>query len=613
MTSEIEDLVEISDNLTLSDIDRTKVINIVNEICSDNNINNIKTKKEFQQKLDKICRSYKITPKLMNILSIYRYLVQNKSLEYDRKIEQFMIRKVRKSLSGIISITVFTSPYPETSEGKIGFTCKYDCFYCPNEPGQPRSYLLNEPGVRRANNNKFDAVDQFHDRIITLFNMGHPIDKVELLILGGTFSSYPREYTTNFIRDQYYAANTTYDKLNSIELRMKKSIEEEHLINQNISLVKIIGQTIETRPDQLSNDELIYQRYLGTTRFQLGIQHIDNNILKLINRKCTNEQNIIGIKRAKEAGFKVDQHIMLDLPGSSLEIDRLMIKHIIESSQYQVDQWKIYPCEVVPFTKIKEWYEAGTYKPYAEITNPNGSKPLDELIIDTMTKIPPWIRVNRIVRDIPDEYHIGGIKNTSLRNDIDQLMKERDLKSMDIRSREIGSKEVNIDDFKLVVRKYKASDGIEYFISWENDNMDLLGFIRLRINSSLINEVFPELSNCALIRELHIYGKLIHHLDDNIGEGIQHIGLGKKLIAKAINITITHNINNLSVIAGIGVRNYYMKLGFKQINSYENKPTFGKFLILNITKEPDNIWIFTLIFISSLIFYIFIMLTILNI
>ena len=300
---------------------------------------------------------------------------------------------------------------------------------------------------------------------------------------------------------------------------------------------------------------------------------------------------------------------MPDLPDSSPEIDKEMFKQIIESEDYQADQWKIYPCEVTPYTKIKEWYENKTYKPYAELIYSDGTNPLTELLIDIMTKIPPWIRVNRIIRDIPDEYHLGGIKNTSLRNDIDQIMIKRGLRTMDIRSREIKSKEVDINDFKLIIRKYKASKGIEYFISWENDKFDLLGFIRLRINPLSINSVFPELNNCALIRELHVYGQLIPHQNNNIGEGIQHMGLGKRLISKAIEIATIHNINKLSVIAGIGVRNYYIKLGFKPANTYidiNNKVigTKGKFLIYDIDEINYNYHILLLIALFGIIIII---------
>jgi len=443
------------------------------------------------------------------------------------------------------------------------------------------------------------------------------------LILGGTFSSYPREYTRDFIRDQFYAANTTYDKLNSIKLREKKSLYEEQLINQHESLVKIIGLTIETRPDQLIKDEstdklpiinisdyteLQYLRYLGTTRIQIGIQHILNAILKKINRKCTHEQNIRSIKLAKEACFKVDIHIMLDLPGSSPETDIDMIDYIIESSDYQSDQWKLYPCETTPFTKIKEWYEAGLYKPYAETTNADGINTLNAILIYILPKIPPWVRLNRAGRDIPNEYHIGGIKDIAIHQTVSEILNKMGIKCRDIRSREIGSKKYDINDYNIIVRKYFASEGIEYFISWENDNEDLLGFCRLRINKSLINYEFPELNNCALLRELHIYGQLIHHLDDNIGEGAQHKGLGMKLVKKAIEIaSIDHSISKLAVISGIGVKNYYInKLNFKEIETYIDadgniQKALGHYLIRDL---ESKYYLLTIKNIYSIVFVI---------
>jgi ELP3 family radical SAM enzyme/protein acetyltransferase len=295
---------------------------------------------------------------------------------------------------------------------------------------------------------------------------------------------------------------------------------------------------------------------------------------------CTHLHNINGIKLLLDAGFKVDIHIMPDLPGSSVELDYNMFKHIIESDEYQVDQWKIYPCKVTPFTIIEEWYKQKLYIPYSEQINPNGSNPLTELLVKIIPLIPFWIRVNRIERDIPSQYILGGIDNTSYRNDIDEEMKKHNVKSNDIRAREIGCKNININEFKIKVRNYNASNGVEYYISWENDNNDLLGHLRLRINKSPINDIFPELNDCALIRELHIYGQAINHFDDNIGEGVQHTGLGKKLINKAKEIAIKHNLYKISVIAGVGVRNYYIKLGFKPIEN-----TIGRYLVANIKKN----------------------------
>jgi ELP3 family radical SAM enzyme/protein acetyltransferase len=594
----IEELIQDHNITELSPTDRDKIISIVRDLYTNdsidrliNNTNDIKEKKkQFQKILHKISCSYRIIPNLVQVLNAYRYLVQTQEIIYNRNLEILLTRKIGKSLSGIVSITVLTAPNFTTIDGSKAFSCKFNCYMCPNEPGQPRSYLHDEPGVLRANKNKFIAVDQFYDRIITLSKMGHPIDKIELLILGGTITSYPKSYITEFIRDLFYAANTTYDKINNIELRSKLSIVDEHNFNQNISLVKIIGLTIETRPDEINKTNIEFFRYTGVTRVQLGIQHIDDDILKKINRMCTHQHNIKAIKLLLNTGFKVDIHIMPDLPGANVEIDHKMFKHIIESEEYQVDQWKIYPCKITPYTIIKEWYENKTYIPYSEQINQDGSNPLTELLINIIPLIPYWIRVNRIERDIPSQYIIGGIDNTSYRNDLDTELKKRNLRSNDIRNREIGYKSINIRDFDIKVRTYNASGGIEYYISWENTNNDLLGHLRLRINNKSTKNIFKELDNCALIRELHIYGQTIHHLDSNIGEGVQHKGLGKKLIDRAKQIAIKHNLYKLSVISGVGVRNYYLKLGFEPASTFvddnNNKiDAKGNYLIIMISNS----------------------------
>lgn len=592
---DLEDLGNISNNLTTKD-EADKLVLILNELLFSNYIN----KKQFLDNLNKLSRKYKIIPSLVKVLGMYRTLCSTGKFNYDSKIVEYLRRKNGKSLSGIVSITVFTSPYPETSKGIQNFSCEYDCHYCPKEPNQPRSYLLNEPGVLRANNNKFISTDQFWDRALSLIRMGHPLDKIELIVSGGTFSSYPEEYIINFMRDQFYAANISYDKFNGLELRDKYSLEEEQDFNQNISLIKIIGITIETRPDRIKKQDLIFFRKLGVTRVQLGVQHIDDRILNYINRKCNNNHTIKAIKALKEASFKVDIHIMPDLPHPEyitneemIELDRDMFNKFLEDENYQADQWKIYPCETVPWTEIEKWYKEGKYKPYAE-----DSDKLIELLIEVKSKIKPWIRLNRIIRDIPNSYIIGGNKNTSMRCDLLTIMKERNLKCNCIRCREIKDIEININEYKIVIYEYKASDGIEYFISYENDNY-LLGFIRLRINETKNNKYFSELNDCALIRELHVYGQLINHNNINDGIGVQHKGIGKKLINKAKEIAIKNNYYKLSVIAGIGVRNYYIKQGFNIVEGN------GNFLILNIDKKNNiSCKLCIYIFSSILIAYI---------
>lgn len=248
-------------------------------------------------------------------------------------------------------VTVVTSPWPKSSEQNYGpdvegsvhdadaftkpeetiklskknktFSCKYDCFYCPSEPGQPRSYIKKEPAVARANQHRFDAINQFRDRGLTYLINGHPFDKVELIVLGGTWTSYPRDYQDDFICDLYYAANTFYNKDYETNPREKKTLEEEILMNET-SFCRIIGLTLETRPDQINAEEIIRFRRFGVTRVQLGVQHVDKDILQYVNRGCYTEDAINAIRLLKDSCYKVDIHLMPDLPSSSPEKDRSM-------------------------------------------------------------------------------------------------------------------------------------------------------------------------------------------------------------------------------------------------------------------------------------------------
>lgn len=596
---DIEELCKIS-SIIIDPKDNDKLILITKQLFNDQNIQNITSKEVLRKSLDKLSRENKIIPSMVKILFIYRSLASAGELKYDPKIEKYLRTKNVRSLSGIVNITVFTSPYPETSKGVQEFSCEYNCHYCPKEPNQPRSYLLKEPAVLRANANKFISTEQFWDRALTLIRMGHPLDKIELIVSGGTFSSYPIEYTTNFMRDQFYAANVAYDKFNGIKLREPLTLSDEQDLNQNQALIKIIGITIETRPDRIKKQDLIYFRELGVTRVQMGVQHTNDKILDHINRKCSNIHTIRGIKALKESGFKVDIHLMPDLPPPDgitredmIKIDHEMFEQVIEQPEYQADQWKIYPCETVPWTEIEKWYNEGIYKPYAELTNSDGTNPLFELLIDVKSKVKPWVRLNRVIRDIPNSYIIGGNSNTSMRNDLLSYMKKKNIKCNCIRCREVKDKDIKLDDFELKVRSYDASDGIEYFISWEDSEDTLLGFLRLRINESSDNKYFPELSNCALIRELHVYGQVITHDNINNGDGVQHRGLGKALLAKATEIAGRHGYNKLSVISGVGVRNYYIKQGFKPVDSYIDDSgmeikTKGHFLILDMQSKTSS-------------------------
>jgi ELP3 family radical SAM enzyme/protein acetyltransferase len=620
---DLEDICKVGESNTIKP-DMDKLVAIVKEINNDFLAQRITTREEMKSAINLLGRKHKCISAMWKLLSVYRSLASSGEFKHNPQIEKLLITKTVRSLSGVVVITVWTSPEPTYTDCKTGevrtqkFSCEYNCKYCPNEPGQARSYLGDEPGVRRANKNKFVSTDQFWDRSRAYIQMGHPLDKIELIVSGGTISSYPKEYLVEFFRDQFYAANVAYDKVTGKDIRPARSLEEEQEINQYHSLVKIIGITVETRPDRINKLELEFFRRLGVTRVQIGVQHINDDILNHIGRKCSNAKTIKAIKILKEAGFKVDIHLMPDLPGppeytqaDMIEQDKQMFDTVINSPDYQADQWKIYPCETVPWTEIENWYADGLYKPYAEITYQDGTNPLFELLIDVKRRVHPWVRLNRVIRDIPNSYIIGGNSNTSMRSDLIAQMTKRGLKCNCIRCREVKSKSVDPADFEIKVREYDASDGKEYFISWEDSENTLLGFLRLRINSANINSfsesskipmsklqasaeyLFPELKGCSLIRELHVYGQVINHNKDNNGVGVQHIGLGKGLINKAIEITKIHGLSKISVISGTGVRNYYMKQGFEAANTYidehgEEVKAKGHFLIRDLTK-PLNV------------------------
>lgn len=511
---------------------------------------------------------YAIYKKNSTILQFARRLYEQGEWTQDMLMicQEALCLKKGKSHSGVLVITIFTSGDPTyiNEDGKEisqTFSCQWDCHYCPKEPGQPRSYLKGEPGVLRANAHRFDCCEQMLSRMKTLYDNGHPIDKLEVLVLGGTWESYPKLYQEQYIRDMYYAANTFWDQ----PRREKRSLEEERDWNRD-AMCKIIGLTLETRPDTIHPKQLIQMRRFGCTRVQLGIQHLDDGILKKINRQCTTAQTIQAIRMLKDWGFKVDGHWMPNLPGACPEKDRWMfldqllkqkesikiIPSLIEDvsdwqvwnldhPEFQLDQWKIYPCEVVPFTKIEEWYKNGEYMPYAE-------KEMTELLLDTKQHMFPWIRLNRIIRDIPADYIMASGDQPNLRQQLQIQLKKRGHTCPCIRCREI---KLNKLPEKLIyrIREYKASQGIEYFISCEDiSGQTLCGFLRLRLNETWI----------AFIRELHVYGKLQKVSEQS--SQTQHKGIGKKLMYIAYQLCKLKKRKEIRVIAGEGTKRYYEKL-----------------------------------------------------
>ena len=517
-----------------------------------------------------IQKKYKYTLSNAEFIRIYKHLHLD-----NQQLRNLITKKKCKSDSGVLVITVLTSAHPEYIDEDGGvklarFSCKHDCAYCPNEPAhegnnwvaQPRSYLYSEPAVLRANANDFDPIKQMNSRITSLINMGHIPDKLEIIVLGGTWSEYPRYYQDRFISDLYYAANVYFDDSDDGVKRLLRTLEEEIEINETAK-VHIIGLTLETRPDTITIEEIANFRRYNCTRVQLGVQHTSNAVLKKIMRGHTIERAYEAIKLLKNNCYKVDIHIMPNLPGASFEIDKAMLEEVLYDERIQVDQYKIYPTAIVPFTRIKRWFDEGKYVPYDDLL-------LYELIKEFKQKVQRYKRLNRIIRDIPGHYIEGGYstKFVNMRQLLQDDMCRNKWGCECIRCREVKGNSVALDTIQFNCETYRASGGDEYHLSFDTDKY-LIGFLRLRLPEQLYGSdtVLECIRGCALIRELHVYSNL-NNVGNNIEGSLQHKGFGKQLVAKAEEIAKQNGYRKVAIISGTGVREYYKKLGYRLIDTY---------------------------------------------
>lgn len=474
-------------------------------------------------------------PKKSQLLSAYHNLLKNKKLKINKTLEEFLIKRAIRTLSGVAIISVLTKPS----------SCPGKCLYCPTENNMPKSYLSNEPAVMRAILNDFDPYRQIKMRLRALKANGHLTDKIELIIMGGTWSCHSLKYQSWFIRRCFEALNGR--EAASLVIAQKQN---------ETALHRCIGLTLETRPDYIDEKEIIKMRKFGCTRVELGIQHIDEKILKLNRRGHTARQSVKAIRLLKRVGFKINYHLMLNLPGATLIKDFKMFEKIYTHPDWMPDMIKIYPCVVNEHAKLHSWWKKGKYKPYTD-------KQLLNLLIKIKKITPPYVRITRLIRDIPEESIVAGNKITNLRQIIGELAQKQNWSCKCIRCREVGhrkSEKRKAKSAKLKIKKYPANDGWEYFLSYESkDKKMLYAFLRLRINNQAQDNFISELKDTAIIRELHTYGQLA-----SIGKSgdVQHLGLGKKLLTEAEKITKKHGLKKIAVISGIGVKKYYEKFNY---------------------------------------------------
>lgn len=475
------------------------------------------------------------------------------------------MKKPVRSWSGVLVVTVVMKP--------DAFSCRHNCAYCPDETKKnggkhdmPRSYLSTEPAVMRAMENDFDAVKQVHARLNQLRSLGHVLDKLEIIVLGGTFSEYPKKYRDEFMTDLFYAANV-YDGAP----RQKRGMFEEQHENKKTKY-KIIGISIETRPDSVCKQEMRRLRMYGVTRVQLGIQHTDDVVLRNINRGHDARAGVLAIRRLKANGFKVDVHVMPDLPGSGPAMDAKMLETVITHPDYSPDYMKIYPCLDVEHTEIRRWKQTGAWMPYAETDYDK----LVDVIVGAKSVVPKYLRLNRIQRDFPEEKENRiGFSSKTIKSNLRQLVldecERRGVRCACVRCREIKNGTYTGRPV-YSIQRYEASDGYEYFISANTNEDRLLGFVRLRVNVRDDDVCFREIRDAGIIREAHVYGFIASTTTandrDRNRDRVQHRGIGKCLVAMACVVAYSHGLREAAVISGVGARGYYEKLGFRLTKPY---------------------------------------------
>ena len=553
---------------------------------------------------------------LANLVDAYRAFAGQEGLpEYDENLLSKLRRKPVRTLSGVTPVTVLTKPFP----------CPGKCIFCPNDVRMPKSYLADEPGAQRAEKNAFDPYLQTYIRLLTYRNLGHPTDKIEIIILGGTWSFYPETYQIWFVKRIFDALHDFGKGIDRREEVVQALHEKSMFHGKNISNVTIqgvtldesynqvvqniyaeemyrsrglvqemidagrertvvdeyatweeleaahkenetaacrsVGLVVETRPDHINEEEVIRVRRLGSTKVQIGFQSLNDTVLDMNKRGHDVAATRRAVKLLRKAGFKIHAHWMPNLYGSSPTADIADYEKLFGDADFRPDELKIYPCSLIESAELMQQYQAGTWRPYTH----------DELLavlVECFKKTPEYCRLTRVIRDIPGTDIVDGNKVTNFRQLVDIELEKQGHQSRDIRAREIGTKKITFDDLRLESVAYASSMSEEIFLQYITEEHEIAGFLRLSLPHADEQPLLDELTECAMIREVHVYG-----LSIGIGESMagraQHLGLGTKLIEKAIEIARSRGYAKLAVISAIGTRQYYEKRGFTGGHLYQ--------------------------------------------
>ena len=546
------------------------------------------------------------------LIRAYRKFTETGDLPpFDPSVLKRLRRKPVRTSSGVTPVTVLTKPFP----------CPGECIFCPNDVRMPKSYLADEPGAQRAELNAFDPYLQTYARLVALYDTGHPTEKIEMIILGGTWSFYPETYQIWFIkrifdamhdfgkgidgRDEVWQAvknssqfhpeqghpnvqiegvnfERSYNQVvqNIYEEEINRSrqaaqaisggiverttitefatwaeLEAAHAENESAKC-RCVGLVIETRPDHISVEEVLRVRRLGCTKVQIGFQSLNDDVLRLNKRGHDVAASRRAVKLLRQTGFKIHAHWMPNLYGSSPEGDVADYEKLFADPDFRPDELKVYPCSLIESAELMQYYERGDWRPYAE----------DELLgvlQSAFNLTPPYCRLTRVIRDIPSTDIVVGNKKTNFRQIVEKSLDKR---SLEIRSREIRHKEVAFEDLHLDIVDYDGGCADELFLQYVTAENDIAAFLRLSLPKE--PAITDELENSAMIREVHVYGQALKL--GNSAEGkAQHLGLGKRLIEKAVEISREAGYQRLAVISSIGTRNYYRKRGFYDGQLYQ--------------------------------------------
>lgn len=533
-----------------------------------------KNRNEFQTFRNRFVKQYK--GKIFHnlyFIQAYRNLVKEGLIAENQDLLNLIQKRSVRTMSGVAPVTVMTKPFP----------CPGKCIYCPTDVRMPKSYLPSQPAAQRAFRQQFDPYTQVFVRLKAMNMTGHETSKVELRVIGGTWSSYPKKYQTWFLKRCLQAMNEFHlhqkankvdktkkhllkspygvDEVNTLQIRsFNKGLPSwSALVQENETApVRCIGINIETRPDNIDPAEVRRLRYLGVTKVEIGVQTTDERVQEITKRG----HDLKSVQKAtallKDAGFKIGYHMMPNLPGSTIEIDKQMITDLFKDDLYQPDYLKIYPCVVVQKSQLAHIYKKGGFQPYED-------EVLTDVLIENLKAVPEWCRVDRLARDIPVTDLTAGFKNSNIRQIVEERLLKAGTPSRDIRSREIQSGVIHPQNIELVIRQYQASRGTEFFISYEDTVEDkIVALLRLRFPNSTI---IAELKQSALIREVHVYGKQIA-VGEKGQEQKQHMGWGTKLMQQAEKIALDAGYPKMAVIAGIGTREYYQKRGYELEGTY---------------------------------------------